>query len=65
MEGGHKTVVLNDVPTVENLAQIAFDILEPVFRNTFGHHLRLSKLVLYETPNCWADVKLARPHEQD
>ncbi|MFX8176193.1 6-carboxytetrahydropterin synthase, partial [Acinetobacter baumannii] len=33
MEGGHKTVVLNDVPTVENLAQVAFDILEPVFRN--------------------------------
>ena len=65
MEGGHKTVVLNDVPTVENLAQVAFDILEPVFRNAFGHHLRLSKLVLYETPNCWADVKLARPHEQD
>ena len=31
MEGGHKTVVLNDVPTVENLAQVAFDILEPVF----------------------------------
>lgn len=50
MEGGHKTVVLDDVPTVENLAQIAFDILEPVFRNVYGHHLRLSSWCCTETP---------------
>lgn len=53
---GHKTVVLDAVPTVENLAQIAFDILAPVFQDCFGHHLRLTRLVLFETPNCWAEV---------
>jgi 6-pyruvoyltetrahydropterin/6-carboxytetrahydropterin synthase len=50
----HKTVVLNRVPTVENLAQIAFDILKPVFQSEAG--LRLVQVRLYETPNCWADV---------
>ena len=50
----HKTVVLDRVPTVENLAQIAFDILAPVFRQEAG--LSLVKVTLYETPNCWAEV---------
>ena len=50
----HKTVVLDRVPTVENLAQIAFDTLQGVFRSEAG--LRLVKVTLYETPNCWADV---------
>lgn len=50
----HKTVVLDCVPTVENLAQIAFDILKPVFEVQAG--LQLTKITLYETPNCWAEV---------
>lgn len=53
---GHKTVVLNRVPTVENLAQIAFDTLKSVYQNRFGRHLRLVKITLYETPNCWAEI---------
>jgi 6-pyruvoyltetrahydropterin/6-carboxytetrahydropterin synthase len=53
---GHKTVVLDVIPTVENLAQTAFSILEPVFKNNFSGRLNLSRLRLYETPNCWADV---------
>ncbi|MGO4327884.1 6-carboxytetrahydropterin synthase QueD [Cupriavidus sp. 2TAF22] len=53
---GHKTVVLDAIPTVENLAQIAFDILSPVFKDCFGHQLQLTRLVLFETPNCWAEV---------
>ena len=53
---GHKTVVLDAIPTVENLAQIAFDLLAPVFKDCFGHHLQLTRLVLFETPNCWAEV---------
>jgi 6-pyruvoyltetrahydropterin/6-carboxytetrahydropterin synthase len=44
------------VPTVENLAQIAFDILKGVFHDRYGRALRLSKLVLFETPNCWAEI---------
>jgi 6-pyruvoyltetrahydropterin/6-carboxytetrahydropterin synthase len=52
----HKTVVLNRVPTVENLARIAFDILKNVYQGRYGRNLRLSKVVLYETPNCWAEI---------
>ncbi len=53
---GHKTVVINRIPTVENLAQAAFDILKPVYRDRYGTGLRLHKVVLHETPNCWAEV---------
>ena len=52
----HKTVVMEHVPTVENLAKAAFAILQPVFTKSFGGRLELSALRLYETPNCWADV---------
>ncbi|HAN56030.1 MAG TPA: 6-carboxytetrahydropterin synthase QueD [Betaproteobacteria bacterium] len=51
----HKTVILEVVPTVENLAQIAFDILNPAYRDTYGNHLRLKQVRIYETPNNWAD----------
>ncbi len=53
---GHKTVVLDLVPTAENLALIAFRILDQVYRDTYGNHLRLERVRLYETPNCWADA---------
>jgi len=53
---GHKTVVIDRVPTVENLAQAAFDILKDVYHDRFGRHLSLTKVTLYETPNCWAEV---------
>ena len=52
----HKTVVIDSIPTVENLAQTAFSTLEPIFKERFGGRLNLSRLRLYETPNCWADV---------
>ncbi len=53
----HKTVVMEHVPTVENLANAAFSILKPVFNKAFNGRLELNSLRLYETPNCWADVK--------
>ncbi|MES2832160.1 MAG: 6-carboxytetrahydropterin synthase QueD [Pseudomonadota bacterium] len=52
----HKTVVLERVPTVENLARIAFDILQPLYVDSFGRSLCLTGLTLYETPNCWAEI---------
>lgn len=52
----HKTVILDRVPTAENLARIAFDVLEAVYHDTYGNHLRLEQVRLYETPNCWADA---------
>jgi 6-pyruvoyltetrahydropterin/6-carboxytetrahydropterin synthase len=54
---GHKTMVLDRVPTAENLARIAFDLLDPAYRDTYGNHLRLEQVRLYETPNCWADCR--------
>jgi 6-pyruvoyltetrahydropterin/6-carboxytetrahydropterin synthase len=53
---GHKTVVIDRIPTVENLARVAFDILKGVFKDRFGTGLHLHKLVLHETPNCWAEI---------
>lgn len=52
----HKTVVIDKIPTVENLARTAFDTLHAVFQDRYGTGLRLQKLVLHETPNCWAEV---------
>ncbi len=52
---GHKTVVLDVPPTAENLATIAFNILKPVYRDTYGNHLHLEQVRIYETPNNWAD----------
>lgn len=52
----HRTVILDCVPTAENLAEEAFRILDPVYRDTYGNHLQLQRVRLYETPNCWADA---------
>ncbi|MBI5891243.1 MAG: 6-carboxytetrahydropterin synthase QueD [Nitrosomonadales bacterium] len=52
---GHKTVVLEVIPTAENLAKVAFDLLLDAYRDTYGNHLRLERVRLYETPNNWAD----------
>ena len=53
---GHKTVLLDVVPTAENLAAEAFRILDPLYRDVYGNHLRLERVRLFETPNCWADA---------
>jgi 6-pyruvoyltetrahydropterin/6-carboxytetrahydropterin synthase len=52
---GHKTVVLEVIPTAENLAKVAFDLLHDAYRDIYGNHLRLERVRLFETPNNWAD----------
>jgi 6-pyruvoyltetrahydropterin/6-carboxytetrahydropterin synthase len=52
----HKTVVIDCIPTVENLARTAFGILKAAYIDRYGTGLRLHKLVLHETPNCWAQI---------
>ena len=52
---GHKTIVLDAVPTAENLALIAFKLLDPAYRDIYNNHLTLQRVRLYETPNNWAD----------
>lgn len=51
----HKTVVLEVIPTAENLATVAFDLLDAAYRNIYGNDLRLERVRLYETPNNWVD----------
>jgi len=53
---GHKTFILGCVPTAENLAKYAFDILDRVYHHHYGNNLRLARVRLFETPNCWADA---------
>ncbi len=53
---GHKTVLLETVPTAEHLAKLAYRTLHPVYQAEFGNTLRLERVRLYETPNCWADA---------
>lgn len=52
----HKTIVLESQPTAENLATIAFQILDQAFQDIYGNQLKLERVRLYETPNCWADA---------
>ena len=52
----HKTVVMNSVPTAENMAAEAFRILRSEYKDTYGNHLKLERVRLYETPNSWADA---------
>jgi 6-pyruvoyltetrahydropterin/6-carboxytetrahydropterin synthase len=52
----HKTVLLDRVPTAENLAGIAFGLLAPALADRYGAQLRLKTIRLYETPNCWAEI---------
>ncbi len=52
----HKTVIFDTVPTAENMAAKAFDILKNQYQDIYGNHLSLSRVRLYETPNSWADA---------
>lgn len=53
----HKTVIFPSVPTAENMATEAFRILKSQYKDTFGNHLTLERVRLYETPNSWADAR--------
>jgi len=52
----HKTVILDKPPTAENLALTAFNILDRAYIDNYENNLRLERVRLYETPNCWADA---------
>ena len=52
----HKTVIFPNVPTAENMASEAFRILKSQYKDTYGNHLKLERVRLYETPNSWADA---------
>lgn len=58
---GHKTVVLDVVPTAENLATVAFRLLDAAYVDRYANQLRLEQVRLYETPNNWADARRQIP----
>ncbi|HEY0561687.1 MAG TPA: 6-carboxytetrahydropterin synthase QueD [Methylophilus sp.] len=52
----HKTVIFPTIPTAENMAAEAFNILKAQYKDTYGNHLKLERVRLYETPNSWTDA---------
>lgn len=61
----HKTVLCDCIPTAENLAQMAFSLLAPAYRQVYGSMVQLERVRLYETPNCWADaMRIVSDQEQ-
>jgi 6-pyruvoyltetrahydropterin/6-carboxytetrahydropterin synthase len=52
----HKTVVFPKIPTAENMAAEAFRILKAQYKDSYGNHLKLVRVRLYETPNSWTDA---------
>ena len=52
----HKTVIFPKVPTAENMAEIALQILKEKFVEKFANKIKPIKVRLYETPNNWAEA---------
>ena len=57
----HKTVIMEAPPTAENLALLAFKLLDSAYRHSYGNHLQLERVRIYETPNNWADCLRGEP----
>jgi 6-pyruvoyltetrahydropterin/6-carboxytetrahydropterin synthase len=53
---GHRTVLFDAPPTAECLAATALRTLQRVFSETYGGRVRVERVRIYETPNCWADA---------
>jgi 6-pyruvoyltetrahydropterin/6-carboxytetrahydropterin synthase len=53
----HKTVILDVVPTAENLVAVAAEKIRVALRAKYGNLVTLTNVRLYETPNCWADAR--------
>ena len=50
MGDDHRTVVVDFIPTAENLAKWAFDQVEPHIVSTYGNKLQLVAMHVWETP---------------
>jgi 6-pyruvoyltetrahydropterin/6-carboxytetrahydropterin synthase len=51
----HKTVVLDCVPTAENLVYVAFMQANQALNKIYAGKICVVHAKLYETPNCWAE----------
>ena len=50
----HRTVIVPFIPTAENLARWAFDIVKPKINSKYGNMIILKSLVVRETPKSYA-----------
>ena len=49
----HRTVIVDFIPTAENLAKWAFEQIEPHIRSTYENNLKLVAVHVRETPKSW------------
>ena len=54
MNDDHRTVIVDFIPTAENLAKWAFDQVEPHIQSVYGNKLRLVAMHVRETPKSTA-----------
>jgi 6-pyruvoyltetrahydropterin/6-carboxytetrahydropterin synthase len=53
--GSHRTIILREVPSVENLVNIAYRKIYKALQDA-EPRLRITKVRMYETPKSWADA---------
>jgi 6-pyruvoyltetrahydropterin/6-carboxytetrahydropterin synthase len=54
MGDGHRTVIVDFIPTAENLARWAFEQIQPLISTAYGNRLRLVAMHVRETPKSLA-----------
>lgn len=54
MDDDHRTVIVDFIPTAENLAKWAFEQVEPHIQSVYGNKLRLVAMHVRETPKSTA-----------
>ena len=52
----HRTVLFDAPPTAEHLAQAALRLLVTACADAYGARIRIERVRIYETRNCWADA---------
>ncbi len=58
MGPSHRTVIVDFIPTAENLARWAFERVEPLIESSYGNKLRLVAMHVRETPKSWASWRI-------
>ena len=58
MGSSHRTVIVDFIPTAENLARWAFQKIEPLIQSSYGNKLRLVAMHVRETPKSWASWRI-------
>ena len=60
MGDAHRTVILPFIPTAENLAEWAFNIVNKNIKSPYGNMLKLVSFNVRETPKSWASWDINR-----